>query len=73
MDTVATRLIEGSKLGADDIAARVVQAVDAKRFLVLPDRNARLAYWTKRLARPLYDRQMMAAGAKIHRAEKSTS
>jgi NAD(P)-dependent dehydrogenase (short-subunit alcohol dehydrogenase family) len=73
MDTVATRLIEGSKLGADDIAARVVQAVDGKRFLVLPDRNARLAYWTKRLVRPLYDRQMLAAGAKIHRAEKSST
>jgi NAD(P)-dependent dehydrogenase (short-subunit alcohol dehydrogenase family) len=73
MDTVATRLIEGSKLGADEIADRVVAAVDGRRFLVLPDRNARLAYWTKRLARPLYDRQMMAAGAKIHRAEKSSS
>jgi NAD(P)-dependent dehydrogenase (short-subunit alcohol dehydrogenase family) len=73
MNTVATRLIESSKLGADDIAARVVTAVDAKRFLVLPDRNARLAYWTKRLARPLYDRQMMAAGARIHRAEKSSA
>jgi NAD(P)-dependent dehydrogenase (short-subunit alcohol dehydrogenase family) len=73
MDKVATRLIERSTLGADQIAERVVTAADAKRFLVLPDRNARLAYWTKRLARPLYDRQMMAAGARIHRAEKSSS
>jgi NAD(P)-dependent dehydrogenase (short-subunit alcohol dehydrogenase family) len=70
MDTVATRLIERSKLGADDIADRVVRAVDAKRFLVLPDRNARIAYWTKRLARPLYDRQMRGMGARIHRAEQ---
>jgi NAD(P)-dependent dehydrogenase (short-subunit alcohol dehydrogenase family) len=70
MNTVATRLIERSKLGADEIAERVVRAVDAKRFLVLPDRDARIAYWTKRLARPLYDRQMRGMGARIHRAEQ---
>ena len=70
MDTVATRLIEGSKLGAEQIAERVVRAVDAGRFLVLPDRNARIAYWTKRLARPLYDRQMLRMGARIHGAEQ---
>ena len=47
-----------------------LRAVDAERFLVLPDRNARIAYWTKRLARPLYDRQMRGMGARIHRAEQ---
>lgn len=70
MDQVATRLIERSKLGADEIAERVVRAVDAKRFLVLPDRAARIAYWSKRLARPLYERQMRGMGARIHRAEQ---
>ncbi|TFV66954.1 UNVERIFIED_ORG: SDR family NAD(P)-dependent oxidoreductase [Bacillus sp. AZ43] len=70
MDTVATRLIERSKLGAEEIAARVVRAVDARKFLVMPDRNARIAFWTKRLARPLYDRQMLGMGARIHRAEQ---
>jgi NAD(P)-dependent dehydrogenase (short-subunit alcohol dehydrogenase family) len=68
METVATRLIARAPLGADEIAERVVAAVDAGRFLVLPDRAARLAAWTKRLARPLYDRQMSAAGQRIHRA-----
>jgi NAD(P)-dependent dehydrogenase (short-subunit alcohol dehydrogenase family) len=70
MDQVATRLIGRSKLGADDIAARVVRAVDARRFLVLPDRDARIAAWTKRLARPLYDRKMLSMGSRIHRAEQ---
>jgi NAD(P)-dependent dehydrogenase (short-subunit alcohol dehydrogenase family) len=70
MDTVATRLIEGSALGAEQIAERVVRAVDAGRFLITPDRNARIAYWTKRLARPLYDRQMLRMGARIHAAEQ---
>jgi NAD(P)-dependent dehydrogenase (short-subunit alcohol dehydrogenase family) len=68
MDTVATGLIARAPLGADEIAERVVRAVDARRFLVLPDRGARLAFWTKRLARPLYDRQMASAGRRIHRA-----
>ncbi len=71
MNTVATRLIERSKLGADEIADRVLRAVDAKRFLVMPDRNAKIAYWTKRLAHPLYERQMRGMGARIHRAEQS--
>jgi NAD(P)-dependent dehydrogenase (short-subunit alcohol dehydrogenase family) len=70
MNTVATRLIERSKLGADEIAERVLGAVDGKKFLVLPDRNARIAFWTKRLARPLYARQMLGMGARIHRAEQ---
>lgn len=70
MDTAATRLIEGSTLGAEQIAERVVRAVDAGRFLITPDRNARIAYWTKRLARPLYDRQMLRMGARIHAAEQ---
>jgi NAD(P)-dependent dehydrogenase (short-subunit alcohol dehydrogenase family) len=70
MGTIATRLIEGSKVGADQIAERVVRAVDARRFLVLPDRNARIAFWTKRLARRLYDRQMLGMGARIHAAEQ---
>ena len=68
-DHVAANLISRAPLDADDIATRVISAVNARRYLVLPDRAARIAYWTKRLARPLYDRQMSAAGVKIHRAE----
>jgi NAD(P)-dependent dehydrogenase (short-subunit alcohol dehydrogenase family) len=70
MRSVATRLIARAPLGADQIAERVLRAVDARTFLVLPDRAGRLAFWTKRLARPLYDRQMSAAGVRIHGAEQ---
>lgn len=69
MDEVAAKLISRAPLGAEEISARILKGVDARRFLVLPDRSARLAYWTKRLARPLYDRRMLALGAKIRRAE----
>ncbi|WP_091381441.1 SDR family NAD(P)-dependent oxidoreductase [Geodermatophilus sp. DSM 45219] len=68
VEQLATRLITRAPLGADEVAGRVVAAVDARRFLVLPDRTARLVTWGKRLARPLYDRQMAAAGRRIHRA-----
>jgi hypothetical protein len=68
VERLATRLIARAPLGADEVAERVVAAVDARRFLVLPDRTARLVTWGKRLARPLYDRQMAAAGRRIHRA-----
>ncbi|MGW7542298.1 SDR family NAD(P)-dependent oxidoreductase [Streptomyces sp. NPDC054770] len=69
MDEVAAKLISRAPLGAEEVAVRVLKGVDARRFLVLPDRSARIAYWTKRLARPLYDRRMLAAGARIRRAE----
>lgn len=67
---VATKLIDRAPRNADDVAVQVIDAINRKRFLVLPDRSARLAYWTKRLARPLYDRQMRGAGVKICQAER---
>ena len=69
MEQIATKLINRAPLGAQEVADRVLRGIDARRFLVLPDRSARIAYWTKRLARPLYDRQMLASGAKIRRIE----
>lgn len=67
-DRIAARLITGASRSADQIAERTIRGIDARRFLVLPDPAARLAFWTKRLARPLYDRQMVAAGQKLGRA-----
>ncbi|MDT9697944.1 SDR family NAD(P)-dependent oxidoreductase [Streptomyces sp. P17] len=69
MEAVAAKLITRAPLGVGEVAARVLRGIDARRFLVLPDRSARLAHWTKRLARPLYDRQMLASGAEIRRTE----
>ncbi|MDI6099509.1 SDR family NAD(P)-dependent oxidoreductase [Actinoplanes sp. NEAU-A12] len=69
MEQAATKLIDKAPLGADEIAARVLRDVDARRFLILPDRPARAAYWAKRFARRLYDRRMIATGAKIRRGE----
>ncbi|GGQ48062.1 SDR family NAD(P)-dependent oxidoreductase [Couchioplanes azureus] len=69
MERIATRLIARAPLDATEMAARVLRGVDARRFLILPDRPARRAFWSKRLARPLYDRRMIAAGARIRDIE----
>ena len=69
MVQAARKLIDRSPLGADEIAARVLRDLGAHKFLIMPDRPARVAFWTKRLARTLYDRRMMATGARIRRTE----
>jgi short-subunit dehydrogenase len=58
MGATARQLIEKSPRTADDIAAVVVAGIKKKQHLIIPDQPARVAYWTKRLARPLYNRQM---------------
>jgi NAD(P)-dependent dehydrogenase (short-subunit alcohol dehydrogenase family) len=58
MGASARRLIEKSPRSADDVAVKVLAGLRKKRFLIIPDRPGQVAYWTKRFARPLYDRQM---------------
>lgn len=65
MEKGAVRLINGSHLDAGDIAARVVRAVDRRTHLIVPDAQARGAFWAKRLARPLYDRAMRAVAGHL--------
>ena len=69
MDAVATKLISRAPLDAQQIAERVIKGVDSRHFLVLPDRAGRRAYWTKRLMRPVYDRAMVASGARFRLVE----
>lgn len=58
MNTVARRLIEKSPRTADDIAKIVIDGIQKRQFLIIPDRPALMSWRTKRFARPLYDRQM---------------
>ena len=64
MGATARQLIEKSPRSADDIAAAIIEGIKKKRFLIIPDRPAQLAYRTKRFARPLYDRQMRKIAAR---------
>lgn len=62
MAGLARKLIDNADADADQIAAAAIAGIDARRFLVLTDREGRRAFWAKRLLRPLYDRQMLAMG-----------
>ena len=67
VEVSATKLINGSKLSADDIAARVVKGIDRGRPLILTDRDGRVALRAKRLLRPLYDRTMRRVAEGVRR------
>ncbi|MEU6733296.1 SDR family NAD(P)-dependent oxidoreductase [Streptomyces physcomitrii] len=67
MQSVARKLIERSRLGAEEIAAIVVKAVDRRTPLILTDKAGRRAYLAKRFLTPLYVRQMLAFGEKLRR------
>ncbi|WP_017584550.1 SDR family NAD(P)-dependent oxidoreductase [Nocardiopsis valliformis] len=72
VEASASRLINGSKLTADDIAAEVLKGMDRRRPVILTDRAGRSALRAKRWLRPLYDRTMrrMAEGVR-RRVERS--
>lgn len=70
METIAAKLIARAPLDAAEMAERVLRGVDARRFLIVPDRPARRMFWTKRLLRPLYDRRMLAGAARFRQAER---
>ncbi|KAA1424628.1 SDR family NAD(P)-dependent oxidoreductase [Mumia zhuanghuii] len=68
----ARRLIEGSSRSADSIAVEVLRQLDAGKHVILPDRDARVAYAAKRFAPWLY-RAMMLRTARQAAAEDEAS
>ena len=65
VDKVAARLIEKSPFTAPQIAAEVMKGIDAGRMVIQPDAPGRKAVWTKKFARPLYDREQRRFAARI--------
>ncbi|KQY56006.1 short-chain dehydrogenase [Aeromicrobium sp. Root495] len=61
----AAKLINNSDRTADGVAAEVLKQVRRNTYLILPDRDAVVAYNAKRLARPVYDRMMFRAAARM--------
>lgn len=61
----ASKLIDRSERGADEIAAEVMTALDAGEFLILPDPDARKSYRAKRLLPAVYARTMTEMGRKF--------
>jgi NAD(P)-dependent dehydrogenase (short-subunit alcohol dehydrogenase family) len=72
MDKIAARLIEKSPLDAAQVAAEVMKGIDARRMVIVPDAPARKAVWTKRFARPLYDREQRRFADRIHALTKDS-
>lgn len=61
----ASKLIDRAELGADEIAAEVMTALDAGEFLILPDPDARKSYRAKRLLPAVYAKTMTDMGRKF--------
>ena len=66
MDAIAARLINRSETTADEIAAEVMKGIDRRQMVIVPDKPARKAVWTKRFARPLYDREQRRFAERIN-------
>ena len=64
----ASKLIDRSERGADDIAAEVMRGLDAKEFLILPDPDARRSYRAKRFLPAAYAKTMLGMGQKFAQA-----
>jgi len=62
---IASRLIEKSPYTAAQIATAVMAGIDKKKMVIVPDRAARIAVRTKRVLRPLYDRQQRGFAARV--------
>lgn len=67
VEVSATRLINGSRLSADEVAARVLRGTDRRRPVILTDREGRVAVLAKRWLRPLYDRAMRQVAEGVRR------
>ncbi|MEO7753370.1 MAG: SDR family NAD(P)-dependent oxidoreductase [Terracoccus sp.] len=65
MQQAGTRLVTGSQRGADEVAATVVKGIDARRQVILTDREGQVAWRAKRFVRPLYVRAMRKAGERL--------
>ena len=48
----------------------MLRGVDAGRYLIVTDREGRIAYWAKRFAPPLYRRAMAAPGRRMAAIER---
>lgn len=59
------RLVTASDVPADRIATTVQEAIAAKRFLILTDRDGRIAYAVKRFAPALFRMQIRRRGKRL--------
>lgn len=59
------RLVTASDIPAERIAATIKDGIDAKRFLILTDRDGRVAYTVKRFLPPLFNTMIRRRGKQL--------
>ncbi|MBO9531522.1 MAG: SDR family NAD(P)-dependent oxidoreductase [Solirubrobacteraceae bacterium] len=59
------KLVSKSTIPASVIAEQVVYGVDEGKYLVLTDRQGRIAWWVKRFVPPLYRQQVAKASRRL--------
>lgn len=67
MEATAVRLITTANMTADEVARIVLKGIDKHKRIILTDRLGRQAYWTKRLARPAYNKVAGKAAERLQR------
>jgi NAD(P)-dependent dehydrogenase (short-subunit alcohol dehydrogenase family) len=67
MQEAGVRLITQAKVDAGHVATVVLKGIDARKRVILTDRLGRRAWWSKRYARPLYDRMLTAQATRLAR------
>ncbi|HET9633029.1 MAG TPA: SDR family NAD(P)-dependent oxidoreductase, partial [Terrabacter sp.] len=73
MEAAGKKMVSGSKRSAEEVAAIVVRGIDARRDVILTDRDGHLAWRAKRFARPVYTAAMRRAARRTARAPLSSS
>jgi NAD(P)-dependent dehydrogenase (short-subunit alcohol dehydrogenase family) len=67
MQEAGMRLITQAKVDAKHIAAIALRGIDKRKRIILTDRLGHQAYFSKRFARPLYDRMLTAQAKRLAR------
>ena len=67
MEATAVKLITRADMTADEVAVTVLKGIDKHKRIILTDRLGRQAYWTKRLARPVYNRVAIKGAQRLRR------
>src|SRR3954469_10977247 len=73
MEAAGKKLVSSSRRSAEEVAATVMRGIDARRDLILTDRDGHLAWRAKRFARPLYTAAMRRAARRTTQTPLSAS
>src|SRR6478672_9149317 len=65
MEAAGKKMVSGSKRSAEQVADIVVRGIDARRDVILTDRDGQIAWRAKRFARPAYTAVMKRAARRV--------